>query len=158
MIADLRKDKGRAMRAWVMGAILTFEHIDGGRSEMKNHEPSLADRLGAAAKSRRTQLEQARANAPANDPGFAERQAARRAVGAAREARAAERKTAKLAEKARKAEERAAEEHARAITLIAEQEAREAEAAEQAAREIVLQAERKVARDAKYAARKARQR
>ena len=123
---------------------------------MRNHEPSLSDRLGAAAQSRRTRLEQARANAPANDPGFAERQAARRAAGVAREARAAERKAAKLAEKAREAEEKAAEERARAIALVAEQEAREAEVAEQTAREIDLAAERKAARDAKYAARKAR--
>jgi hypothetical protein len=124
---------------------------------MKNHEPSLSDRLGAAAKSRRTQLEQARAKAPSNDPGFVERQAARRAAGVAREARAAERKAAKLAEQARKAEEKAAEEREREIALVAEQEAREAEVAEQAAREIDLTAERKAARDAKYAARKARQ-
>ena len=40
--------------------------------------------------------------------------------------------------------------------IIFEQEAREAEVAEQTAREIDLAAERKAARDAKYAARKAR--
>jgi hypothetical protein len=60
-------------------------------------------------------------------------------VSIAREARVSERKAAKLAAKIREA---------------AEQEAREAEAAEQAAREIVLEAERKAARDARYAARK----
>ena len=123
---------------------------------MKNHDPSLADRLGAAGKARQAQLEKARAKAPANDPGFAERQAARRAVRIAREARVSERKAAKLADKIREAEAQAAEEAARAIALIAEQERRDAEAAEQAAREIAIAAERKAARDARYAARKAR--
>ena len=114
---------------------------------MKNHVPNFGDRLKAAAKAKQALLEKARAKAPANDPKFAERQAARREVSIAREARASERKAAELAAKIREAEEQAAE-----------QEAREAEAAEQAAREIVLEAERKAARDARYAARKARQR
>ncbi len=60
-------------------------------------EPSLADRREMAAKARQAILEKARAKSAANDPGFAERQAARRAVGEAREQRAAERKAAKLA-------------------------------------------------------------
>jgi len=110
---------------------------------MKHHEPNFGDRLKAAAKAKQALLEKARAKAPANDPKFAERQAARREVSIAREARVSERKAAKLAAKIREA---------------AEQEAREAEAVEQAAREIVLEAERKAARDARYAARKARQR
>lgn len=125
---------------------------------MKNYEPSLANRIGAATTARQTQLKKARANNPVNDPGFAERQAARRALNVEREARAAERKAARLAEKARKAEERAAEEVARELALQAEQERLEAEVAEQADREIALAAERKAARDARYAARKARKR
>ncbi len=100
---------------------------------MKNHVPNFGDRLKAAAKAKQALLEKARAKAPANDPKFAERQAARREVSIAREARVSERKAAKLAAKIR-------------------------EAAEQEAREIVLEAERKAARDARYAARKARQR
>ncbi len=114
---------------------------------MKNHAPNFGDRLKAAAKAKQSLLNKARAKALANDPEFAKRQAARRAVAIAREARVSERKAAKLAAKIRETEEQAAE-----------QEAREAEAAEQAAREIVLEAERKAARDARYAARKARQR
>ncbi len=125
---------------------------------MRNHEPKFNDRLNAAAKAKRALLDKARANGPADDPDFAERQAARREVAIAREARAAERKAAKLAEKTRLAEEKAAEEAARAIALAAEREAREAEATEQAAREIALEAERKAARDVRYAARKARKR
>ncbi len=125
---------------------------------MRNYEPKFDDRLNAAAKAKRALLDKARANGPANDPDFAERQAARREVSIAREARTAERKTAKLAENIRLAEEKTAEEAARAIALAAEQEAREAEATEQAAREIAFEAERKAARDARYAARKARKR
>ena len=43
---------------------------------MKNYEPSFANRLGAAAKAKKAQREKARAIDPANDPKFAERQAA----------------------------------------------------------------------------------
>ncbi len=125
---------------------------------MKKHEPSLTDRLGAAAKARKAQLERARAIAPANDPEFAERQAARRLAAEKREVRVAERKAAKLADKTRKAKEQADEEIARAIALKAEEEARAVEAEEHAAREIALEAERKAERDRRYAARKARQR
>jgi hypothetical protein len=124
---------------------------------MKNYEPSFANRLSAAAKAKKAQLKNVRAIDPANDPGFAERQAARHALSVAREARVAERKAAKLADKLRKAEERAAEEAARAIALDAEQEGLKAEIAERERREIALVSERKAARDARYAARKARQ-
>ena len=61
---------------------------------MKNHEPSFADRLGTAAKAKQAQLKKAKANNPANQPGFAERQAARRAASIAREERLKERKAA----------------------------------------------------------------
>ena len=74
---------------------------------MKNYEPSFTNRLSAAAKARQALLEKARANNPANDPGFTERQAARRALSVTREARAAERRAAKQAEKIRKESEAA---------------------------------------------------
>ena len=121
---------------------------------MKNYEPGFADRLSVGAKARRAQLEKAQANDPKNDPRFSERQAARRAVIIAREARKAERKAAKLADEIRKAKEQTDKE----IALKAERERQEAEAAEQAAREIALAAERKAERDRRYAARKARKR
>ena len=113
---------------------------------MKNYEPSFANRLGAAAKAKQAQRDKARAIDPTNDPKFAERQAARQAQAAAREVRAAERKAARLAEQARKAEEQVAAEAARVAELAAEEQ-----------RKIDLAAEQKAARDAKYAARKARQ-
>jgi hypothetical protein len=52
---------------------------------MKKYEPSFANRLSAAAKAKKAQLENARAVDPAKDPGFAERQAARQAQSVARE-------------------------------------------------------------------------
>jgi hypothetical protein len=120
---------------------------------LKKYEPGFVDRLGAAAKAKRDLLEKARANAPANDPKFAARQEARRVAGVARAARVSERNAAKLAEKARMV----AEKDAAAMALAAEQEARKAEAAAQPARDLALAVERKAARDARYAARKARQ-
>jgi hypothetical protein len=52
----------------------------------------------------------------------------------------------------------AAEKAARDVAVEAEQAARDAEIARQAAHDVALQAERKAARDARYAARKARPR
>jgi hypothetical protein len=72
------------------------------------------------------------------------------------------RKAARAAEITRLEEEairHAAEEAARKATVEAEEVARKAAVeAEKAALEVTLEAERKTARDARYAARKARQR
>ena len=133
---------------------------------MNDKKSNLADRLGAAAKAKQALLARARAMSPANDPEFAERQAVRLAASLAREAREAERKAARLAERERlAAAKREAEAAARAAAETAEREAREAALADQAARElaiadeaarnVALEAERKAARDARYAARKA---
>ena len=85
----------------------------------------------------------------ADDPAFAERQAARAAVSAARSDREAKR----AAENERLAAEREAQERAAA----AEQKvAAERAASEKAAKDAALEVERKAARDARYAARKAR--
>jgi hypothetical protein len=111
------------------------------------------ERQGNAAAAKKQMLEKFRA--AANDPGLAERQAARTAIHEARLVREAER------EKARKVRE----------AELAAQAAREAELAAQAAREaeevrkaaelaeaeaaLALLAEQKAARDKRYAARKA---
>jgi hypothetical protein len=121
---------------------------------MKSREPSLVERMSTSAKAKQAQLERARAKSPANDPKFAERQEARRAIGVAREARATERKAAKL----REAEDQAAAEVVRASALKTEQATREAELVEQKSREVAQSAAQKAARDARYAARKARKR
>jgi hypothetical protein len=148
-----------------------------GWSEMDNSKKtSFDDRLTAAANAKKAQLEKFRARSGGKDPGFAERQAARQAVGVARDARAVGRTTARLAGIAREADEQAArdaaakaeqaardvaaeaEQAARDVAAEAEQAARDADVARQAADDVALQAERKAARDARYAARKARPR
>lgn len=111
---------------------------------MRN-EVGFAERRDTAAKAKQALIERARATAPTNDPAFAERQAQRREVAIAREARIAERRAAKAAEAAAKA---AAEAEAR---RIAEEERLAAEAAA-----VALAARQKAIRDAKYAARKIR--
>ena len=103
------------------------------------------DRLSAAAAAKKAMLERFHAMPGPDDPAVKEQQAARKAVSEAREIRIAERKAAREAEAQRQA---------------AEQAAREAEerrlAAEAAAQAVALEAQRKAARDARYAARKAR--
>jgi hypothetical protein len=84
-----------------------------------------------------------------DDPAIVERRAARVALSEAREARRAEREASRVAEGARLAAERRAHEAA-----VAEQD--KGAAAEKAAHEATLEIQRKVARDARYAARKAR--
>ena len=88
-----------------------------------------------------------------DDPAFAERQAARAAVSAARDIRVAEREAQRAAEKERMAVERDAHAQAAAAEQVA---ATERAAAEQAASNAALEVQRKTARDARYAARKAR--
>ncbi len=103
------------------------------------------DRINAAAAAKQALLERFRARPSPDDPAEIERQAALKAIADARDARAAERRAAKEAELQRLAAEAAAR---KAAELLAAQEAKR-----QAA---LLEAERKAARDAKYAARKAR--
>lgn len=103
------------------------------------------DRISAAAAAKQALLERFRARPSPDDPAEIERQAALKAIADARDARAAERRAAKEAEIQRLAAEAAA------------RKAAEIAAAQEAKRQAALQeAERKAARDAKYAARKAR--
>ncbi len=103
------------------------------------------DRLSAAAAAKQALLERFRARPSVGDPAWIEQQAALKAISDAREARIAERKAAKDAEAARIAAELAARKTQEQIA-----------AAEAKARALALEAERKAARDARYAARKAR--
>jgi hypothetical protein len=110
------------------------------------------DRASASAKAKTALLEKFRAKPAPDDPEVLARQAERQAIIEAREARAAERKLAKEAEAAEAARLEAlkVEEQKR---LEAEAALAKQEAAKRAA-EAALAA--KAARDAKYAARKAR--
>jgi hypothetical protein len=121
-------------------------------------EHTFSDRMEDAAKARAAQLEKARAKDPRNDPKFAERQAARVQAAKEREQREIERKAAKLAEQQRLAAEAAAAEQARIEAEKAAEEERRRQQLEMASRVLADEAERKAKRDARYAARKARQR
>jgi hypothetical protein len=103
------------------------------------------DRIGAAAAAKKAVLERFLARPKADDPAVQEQQAALKAIADARDMRAAERKALKEAEAAR---------------IAAEQAAKRTEeqrlAAEAKAKAAALELERKAARDARYAARKAR--
>jgi hypothetical protein len=120
-------------------------------------ETKFNDRLDTAAKARAEQLAKARAKDPRNDPEFAVRQAARVQAAKEREQREAERKAARIAEQQRLAEEAAAAERARIEAEKAAEEERKRKQLEMAARVVADEAERKAKRDARYAARKARQ-
>lgn len=108
-------------------------------------EPSLADRQKAAQDARKNILNKFRAAPGPNDPEVIKRQAEREAQAAAR----AEAKLVRDAAKAEKAAREAAEAAEAAAQLVRAQE-------EAAAAAIALEAEKKAARDARYAARKKR--
>jgi hypothetical protein len=121
---------------------------------MSNYkDPDLQQRQSTAAAAKKATLEKFRA--ASGDPAVAARHAIRVAVNEARLVRISERETAKRARETELAEQatRAAE-----VAAQAQREAEKAEAleaAEKAEREALLAAEQKVARDARYAARKA---
>jgi hypothetical protein len=115
-------------------------------------ESDFADRQKAVAEAKKALLEKFRARPGPDDPEVVKRQAEREAVLAARVAREAEREAARKAKEAELAEEAAREAERKAQ---AEQDAA-VDAVEQAKRHIALLAEQKAARDARYAARKAR--
>jgi hypothetical protein len=103
------------------------------------------DRISAAAAAKEALLERFRARPTTDDPAWIAQQAALKAIADARDVRNAERKALKEAEAARLAAE-----------LEARRRAEIAEAAAAKVRAAELERERKAARDAKYAARKAR--
>jgi hypothetical protein len=119
---------------------------------------SFADRQAAAAKARKEMAEKFLANSkydPA-DPAVIERETKRKAILEARKVRDAERARRKAEEEAAEAARRVAEEAARQEQLRLEALAREAELQRQREEEERLEYERKLERDARYAARKER--
>jgi len=119
------------------------------RSMSGMKQKDFSERLSAAKDAKQAMAAKFRQRPGPDDPAVAERRAIRAAVSAARDVRIAERHAQRLAENARIAAEREA-----IAAERAEQEQREA--AEKAADEVRAEAERKAARDARYAARKAR--
>jgi hypothetical protein len=119
---------------------------------------SFADRQAAAAKARKAMAEKFLANSkhdPA-DPAVVEREAKRKAILEARALRDAERARRKAEEAAAEAARRATDEAARQEQLRLEALAREAEAQRLREEEERLEYEKKLERDARYAARKER--
>jgi hypothetical protein len=117
-----------------------------------------ADRQAAAAKARKEMAEKFLANAkydPA-DPAVIEREAKRKAILEARAVRDGERAKRKAEEAAADAARREAEEVARQEQLKLEALAREADLQRQREEAERLEYERKLERDARYAARKER--
>lgn len=113
-------------------------------------EKTFNDRLSAAAAAREAALQRFRTRPAPDDPEVIKRREERLAIAAAREVRAAQRRAVKEAQAAVRAEQEARER--------VEREAREKrEAIERVIRELAEAAERKKERDARYAARKARQ-
>ena len=110
------------------------------------------ERRNAAEAAKKAKLEKFHALTAQINEGAAERGATRKEIVAARDVRAAEREAVRLSNEARSAEDQAA----RGIVLKAEQAEHDVKAAEQAEREVASAAERKTARDARYAARKSR--
>jgi len=116
-------------------------------------QPDFNERRSAAATAKQSLLERFRAKVNTNDPEFLRKQAERLAISQAREARLAERKATR---EAREAAERAVRE-AKEAAERKEREEREArERTEAVAWKAALEEEKKAARDARYAARKAR--
>jgi hypothetical protein len=116
------------------------------------------DRQAAAAQARKATAEKflSRPKYDPNDPAVLEREAKRRAVLEAREAREVERLRRKAEAEAAEVVRRAAEEALRQEGLRQEELTRQAGEAAQRAEEERLDYERKLDRDARYAARKER--
>ena len=116
------------------------------------------DRQSAAASARKAQAEKflSRPKYDPNDPVVIEREAKRREINEAREVRAEERQKAKEAAHAADLVRLAAEESARQETLRLAAIAVERAHEEKLKTEAALEYERKLDRDARYAARKAR--
>jgi Family of unknown function (DUF6481) len=110
------------------------------------------DRAETAAKAKQALVERFKARPGPDDPAMVALREQRLAVAAAREQRAAERRVAKEAEEARKRVEAATH----AAEKAAQEVAARLTAQEEAARKRALLVEQKAARDARYAARKAR--
>ena len=114
----------------------------------------IAERREASAQAKKAMLEQFRARQAVSQPASAKRHAERVGVIEAREGR----KVAKQAKTKRSAVERQAREQEAAQLAEAQEETRAAESQRKADEAVKRAGEQKAARDARYAARKARRR
>jgi len=112
------------------------------------------DRATTAAEARKKLAERFKAMPKPDDPRMLELAAERKAIAEAREIRQAERARAKAEEDARRAEE----DKLRAIEEARAADEARRRAIEERAKQLQVAAEQKAARDARYAARKAKKR
>jgi hypothetical protein len=125
---------------------------------MPKKEPGFAERLQTAAKAKKAQLEKTRALSAAGGIASTDGQTAQSEAEAARKLRTAERKQSdRLAAQEREAQ-RAADKVRQAQAAVERLASKEAERLAQIEAAAALKNDQKAARDAKYAARKARQR
>ena len=125
---------------------------------MPSKEPNFVERLQAAAEAKKAQLERARATTRAGGAKSPERQAAQVQAAAARKMRTAERRQSDRVAAQQREAQRAGEKARQAQAAIEESARKESQLVLKAEAEAALKREQKAARDAKYAARKARQR
>ena len=125
---------------------------------MPKKEPGFAERLQTAAKAKKAQLEKIRAPAPADGVPSADVQTAKLEAEAARKMRTAARKSSDRAGAQEREAQRAAEKARQAQAAIEQSARKDAERVAQAEADAAHKKDQKAARDAKYAARKARQR
>lgn len=122
-------------------------------------EKSFAERRQSADEARKALLERAKSKLPsADDPAVQARMAERKAIAEARAQREAEKKRLKQEKAEREERERAEREAAAELAAKAEAEAKELAERDMVSRLLSDEADRKAKRDARYAARKARQR
>jgi hypothetical protein len=124
---------------------------------MPKKEPGFAERLQTAAKAKKAQLEKIRARAPVDDVPSAEGGPAQSEAEAARKMRTADRKHSDRVGAQEREAQRAAEKVRQAQAAIDESARKDAERVAQAEADAAHKKDQKAARDAKYAARKARQ-
>lgn len=124
---------------------------------MPAKEPGFMERLQTAAKAKKAQLEKLRAPVPAKGQQSTERQAAQVEAAAARKIRTAGRKDSDRMGAEHREAQRAAENARQALAVVDERARKEVERRAKAEADATLKKNQKAARDAKYAARKARQ-
>lgn len=120
-------------------------------------EKGFNERIQNSNEAKKALLEKFKQRPTADDPEFQARQAERMAIAEARAQREAEKKRLKQEKAEREAREKAEREAAAEAAARAEAEAKTAAEDDMIARVLADEAERKAKRDARYAARKARQ-
>jgi hypothetical protein len=120
-------------------------------------DQSFSDRQASAAKAKQAMLEKFRAKPGPDDPATIERQKARQAIIVAREERERERERARIQREKELAAQRAREAAEAAQRAKEEEERKVQEAKEAAERALQVELQKKAERDARYLARKERQ-